>query len=246
MPRSLFASAVLMGVFSTAVTIAGCGDKQVPGGSGDDDSGQTSSSSGSSSSSPSSSGTSSGSSSGDVSSSGSSGSSSGQPTSSGSSSSSSSGGALVDAPPPPPYDGGPQTCGTQSGAPDCWLKTSTCCVDQILHGSCVPHDMACPADPLPQAAFSCLGAIDCDAGSVCCGVANSTAGMATADTACQAVAPGACAPTVSTATTGAAQLCVTSAECPAGVECIAQQCVGNSNFRLCGLHSEAPFSCVQM
>jgi hypothetical protein len=81
---------------------------------------------------------------------------------------------------------------------------------------------------------------------ICCGVATTTS----ANTACQAVAPGQCVPTTSDLTMGSAQLCATHAECAPGVQCVPQTCAGpNGNltakFNLCGLHDYAPFSCTQ-
>ncbi len=141
--------------------------------------------------------------------------------------------------PPPPYDGGPQPCGSQP----CDLKTSTCCLAQVpANSTCVSHGSQCP---LLTAGFSCLAAIDCSsAGEVCCGVASAAA----ASTACQSVASGqACQPaTNAAADMGSAQLCVSSAECTMGQQCIEQTCLQGSHLRLCGLHDGAPFNCTAM
>ncbi len=246
MTRHSEAIAALTAAMTSAILAAGCGDKQVPGanGGGDDDGGTTSASSGGSSgtgssgSGTSSSGGSGGSSGGKSSSGASSG---GAASSSGTASSSGSGSdATVDAPAPPPlYDGGPQKCGIQSNAVDCSLKTSTCCVSQTLVGTCVSHSSSCPS---LTASFACLGEIDCAPGSVCCGVANTTQ----ANTKCQVVSSGGSCSPATTSTTGSAQICVTSAECTMGQECIYQKCVGGSNLHLCGLHAGAPFNCTPL
>jgi hypothetical protein len=121
---------------------------------------------------------------------------------------------------------------------DCNLKTSTCCVDQFANGKCVTHGSSCPA---LYAGFGCLGAIDCTtSGQVCCGVATATA----ANTSCQTVASGQPCPGTVSSTMAPAQLCVTSAECTMGQQCIAQRCLAGSNLRLCGLHTEMPYNCV--
>jgi hypothetical protein len=240
--NSIAFGAFLMGTAAT-FWLGACGSPS-SGGFAGDNGGSSSSGSGSGATSTSSSGRSSSAGSGSGSDAGTS---SGNGTSSGVTSSGADANldALADVAPPPDYDGGPQPCGTQVGAQTCSLKTSTCCVNQALNGQCVPHGTACPAPQMvgtltfPYAGFSCLGKIDCASGQICCGVANTTQ----ANTACQAVAPGACVPTTANSTMGSAQLCVTSAECAAGVQCIAQKCVGSTNFKLCGLHDQPPFSC---
>jgi hypothetical protein len=156
------------------------------------------------------------------------------------STSSSSGGSrdadAIDAPPPPPYDGGPSACGTQT----CSLRTQTCCIDQFLNGMCLSKGST---DPAGYACFGCLGAVDCASpGEICCGVANTIS----ANTACQMVAAGQCAPVQANVNMGAAQLCVTDAECTPGVQCIAQTCLAGSHLRLCGLQNAPPFNCTTM
>jgi hypothetical protein len=112
---------------------------------------------------------------------------------------------------------------------------------------CIPHGQSCPPLDLTTlegwAGFGCLGKIDCSSssGMVCCGVATATS----ANTACQSVSPGQCAPTTSSNSMGSAQLCASSAECAPGVPCVPQTCLMGSNLRLCGLHSGKPFNCTQ-
>ena len=80
------------------------------------------------------------------------------------------------------------------------------------------------------ATFHCTGTADCSNGELCCGDYDLVS--LTADTACQAQK---CA---------LAQFCRTSAECPSGVQCIAQSCTGGANVHLCGLKSGPPYNCV--
>ncbi len=213
------------------------------GGSGGGSSGTSSSGTGTSSGASSSHGGSSSSSSGNGSSGGTS---SGGGNSSGTSSGSDAGldaAPMFDAAPPPPYDGGPQVCGVQSGAQLCDLKTHTCCVSQFGVGQCVTHGSSCPN---LYAAFSCIAKIDCTtSGQVCCGLANSVS--LSASTSCQTAGAGQYCPNAQnpTATMGGAQLCASSAECTMGQSCIPQHCVGSTNFNLCGLHTDSPFSCTQ-
>jgi hypothetical protein len=128
-------------------------------------------------------------------------------------------------------------CGSN---PACDLSMQTCCVgvDALGNptGKCIAHGAKCP---LLTAAFACGGAVDCPAGKVCCGAADSvamTAGSSCTDTC----------PTQSNAskTQGSAQVCRGSAECQNHMECIAQVCMGKANFNLCGLTSQDPFQCV--
>jgi hypothetical protein len=120
----------------------------------------------------------------------------------------------------------------------CNLQTNTCCLAMNQNGTCVPHGTACgTSGGLPEAAFNCEGASDCPSGQVCCGVANET--QLTAGTVCKATCP-----TMSSSPSqGQVQVCKGNAECQNKMNCIAQTCVNGSNLNLCGLTSQAPYSC---
>jgi hypothetical protein len=150
-------------------------------------------------------------------------------------------GAPEDSGPPPvrPVDGSVTTPTIVECGGSCNLSTQTCClgVDALGNptGKCIQHGAKCP---ILTAAFTCGGAVDCPAGKVCCGQADSTA--MTAGTSCTDTCP-----TQSNAaqTQGSAQVCRGSAECQNRMECIAQVCRNQSKFNLCGLTSQDPFQC---
>jgi hypothetical protein len=105
---------------------------------------------------------------------------------------------------------------------------------------CVKHGAACPTTGF-YGSFACQGAVDCASGQVCCGFADEGAGKAGSE--CRSTCP-----TMSTsATQGQAQTCKGDAECAApkgnGMKCVTQTCVGGSNLSLCGLTTQAPYSC---
>jgi hypothetical protein len=120
----------------------------------------------------------------------------------------------------------------------CNLTTNTCCLASDMTGHCVTHGTACgTSGGLPEAEFDCLGASDCPSGQVCCGIADEN--QLEAKTVCMATCP-----TMSSSSTqGQVQLCKGNAECQNKMDCIAQTCLANSNFNLCGLTSQAPYSC---
>jgi hypothetical protein len=103
-----------------------------------------------------------------------------------------------------------------------------------MTGHCVKHGTACA---FLQAAFSCLGASDCPSGQICCGVADQNAGEA--ETVCMA----SCPTMSSSSTQGQVQVCKGNAECQNQKTCLSQTCLAGSNLNLCGLTTQAPFSC---
>jgi hypothetical protein len=195
-----------------------CGNSPGGGGGFGDDTSSGSSGSSSSGGGDSAVGSSSGSS---GASSGSSGASSGSSGGSGSSSSGSSSGSS---------DAGTSHYVPTCGRP-CDLRSNTCCLpadggsdaSYCLNGNSV----SCGTD---VATFHCGGVTDCPSGEICCGQYDLAA--LTASTVCQ---PPNCA---------LAQFCETSAECPKGVECIAQSCMYGAKVYLCGLKSGPPYNCV--
>jgi hypothetical protein len=119
-------------------------------------------------------------------------------------------------------------CGTTT----CDLRTKTCCLPNDDGGPgaayCLSgNSVSCGAN---IATFHCGGVDDCPSGDVCCGDYDLKA--LTAETVCQKPS---CA---------LAQFCRTSAECPSGVQCLAQSCALGANVHLCGLKSGPPYNCV--
>jgi hypothetical protein len=122
-------------------------------------------------------------------------------------------------------------------------------------GSCIPHAQSCTSQ---EAQFKCLQASDCASGQVCCGVANNSAGAASAGSQCEDIGSGGhCSPVADAgaqSTMGSAQLCQTDAECVNHMQCVWQVCTipttvdGVSvtlmpNLTMCGIQSAAPFDC---
>lgn len=147
-------------------------------------------------------------------------------------------------------DAGVPFCGTAA----CALTSNICCIGVTALGlpqaRCIASNSMCLAS---EAQFKCLQASDCVSGSVCCGVADESAGNASAGSECQDVSltGGHCTPVATggaSATQGSAQLCQTEAECPGG-SCTWQVCnVGGlgtaANLTMCGTQSAAPFNCT--
>jgi hypothetical protein len=133
-----------------------------------------------------------------------------------------------------------------NGNATCDLNSNTCCVLISLTptGRCVANGDAGPnGDPCNsnEAAYHCRYACDCVSGDSCCGVFDTSTLSGSAN--CQFLADGgAC--TVQTGTQTAAQLCEQDAECKNGAKCIAQTCIFNSQFKFCGLQTEAPYRCT--
>ncbi len=119
-------------------------------------------------------------------------------------------------------------CGTSP----CDLRSKTCCLPNDDGGPGAAYclngnSVSCGAN---VATFHCGGVDDCPSGDVCCGDYDLKA--LTAETVCQKPS---CA---------LAQFCRTSAECPSGVQCLAQSCALGANVHLCGLKSGPPYNCV--
>ncbi len=119
------------------------------------------------------------------------------------------------------------------GAQPCDLRSNTCClpVDGGIDASyCVGGSTtSCGSQ---TATYHCLGTVDCPAsGNLCCGTYDLNA--KTAATVCQ------------TAACSTVQFCMTDGECQ-GTSCVAQSCMGVSPLHLCGLQSQAPFSCTAL
>ena len=117
------------------------------------------------------------------------------------------------------------------GSGPCDLRSHTCCLpaDGGPDASyCLKsNSVSCGSN---VATFHCGGVADCPGGDVCCGDYDLTS--LTAETVCQS---GKCS---------LAQFCRTNAECPGGVQCIAQSCTLGANVHLCGLKSGPPYNCV--
>jgi hypothetical protein len=117
------------------------------------------------------------------------------------------------------------------GSTPCDLRSKTCClpVDGGLDASyCVGGSMtACGTN---TATYHCLSAPDCPmSGNVCCGVYDLNA--LTATTLCQQ------------SNCSGVQFCTVDSECRGNVKCVSQSCLGVSPLYLCGLQSQAPYSC---
>ena len=117
------------------------------------------------------------------------------------------------------------------GSTPCNLRSKTCCLpaDGGLDASyCVGgNTTACGTN---TATYHCLSAPDCPtSGNVCCGTYDLSASTAT--TVCQqSDCPG-------------VQFCTVDSECRGNVKCVSQSCLGVSPLYLCGLQSQAPYSC---
>jgi hypothetical protein len=74
---------------------------------------------------------------------------------------------------------------------------------------------------------------------VCCGQADKTAGTA------QTICTSSCPTTSTPPNQGQVQVCrIGSGECQNQMQCISQTCLGTAKLDLCGLTSQAPFSCT--
>jgi|HubBroStandDraft_1064217.scaffolds.fasta_scaffold30428_1 hypothetical protein len=229
-----------------SVSAPGCGSKGNSALSGDDSDDASSSSGSSSGGGSSSSGSSGGG--------GSSSSSGTHPSGSGSSSGSTSGSSSGRVESNIVFnEAGVPLCGSVA----CNLTSNTCCVALNQTGSCIPQGQSCTSQ---EAQFKCLEASDCPSGQVCCGVANNSAGAASAGSECQDIAAaGHCSPVPDAgaqSTLGSAQLCQTNAECVNHMDCTWQVCSIDTtidgvpnvmlmpNLTMCGLQSAAPFNCT--
>ena len=127
-----------------------------------------------------------------------------------------------------------------NGTTTCDVRSNTCCVTlSTLAANCVPGaNASCTSGQAPS---HCRYSCDCPNGQSCCGeIDTSPLGGATV---CQTLANGAScvAPGPNWA---AAQLCEQDIECKNGQKCIAQTCVLNAKFNLCGLQNQPPYNCT--
>jgi hypothetical protein len=124
----------------------------------------------------------------------------------------------------------------------CDLRSNTCCVDLNFNARCIPGaDAKCNSN---EATGHCLQECECPTGTVCCGVENTLVGVV--QTSCQNIPDGGhCSPYPQTSYSASAQLCAFNSECKNGEDCITQTCIYNVVVQVCGLQSQAPFSCHQ-
>jgi hypothetical protein len=127
------------------------------------------------------------------------------------------------------------------GMTPCDLRSNTCCAKINLTGRCIPGANATCASN--EVTGHCSTECDCPEGKVCCGVANTVAGVIQFE--CQAVPDGGnCSPNPATSTMSSAQFCkpMLAGECKNGQACLNQTCSSyNLSLNICGL--QAAFGC---